>query len=289
MVLEFMLSHWKGLLAALAILALAVHSYITARALADAKAMATAAAQKLQTAAAQLQGYQAVTPVAPAKVEAALSPAARSELARIRKAVEDTKVELHALSTAKIESTSTGTLIPATPTTPQMCEETFHRFRVNMSDCSFAISQSFKWEAQLLRGVDGKTRLFKATMTEFDPVTGQPIPGPPPQVVSEIQIADEQGPAPKLFGLKVLGGVDERWAPGGGLQFAEKWRLSLRALGFFSPKDSDLRGLLGVGWRPKVAFFDSALSFGAGVGRSTKKPGWIFGAHATVPLGTITK
>jgi hypothetical protein len=249
---------------------------------------AQAERQRLQTEVAKGQGYIAVTPVPAGKVEAALSPEAKAELAAIRKQIKETTVALHALSTAKIETTAPGTLIPATAEHPAQCEDAFHRFRVNVGDCTFAIRQSFVWEGRLLRGVDGKTKLWKATLTEFDPVTGLKIPGEPPELKNEIQITEETVPE-KVFGLKVLGGVDERFAPGGGLQFAEKWRLSLRALGFYAPKDSDLRGLLGVGWRPRISWFDSQLSVGAGVGLSTKKSGLIYGAHVTVPLGTITK
>ncbi len=246
------------------------------------------ARQALQTAAAKREGYQPVSPVSQAKIEAALSPQARAELAEIRKAVKDTAVAMHTLTEANIAGTAPGKLTPATETAPPFCEDVWNRFKVNTADCSFTIRQKFLWEGRLLRGVDGKTRLYKDSLIELDPVTGLPIPGPAPELRSEIQVSDETAPE-KVFGLKVLGGVDERLAPGLGLQAAEKWRLSLRAMGFYAPKDQDLRGQLGLGYRPKIPWFDSQVSIGGGIGLSTKKSGLIYGAHLTVPIGSITK
>ncbi len=265
-----------------------IYLAITAAHERELRKQAEAAAQKLQTEVAKQQGFQAVTPTSAGRTEAALSPEAKAELAAIRKTVRDTSVAVHALTEASLSSSSAGHLIPATPTMPATCEDAFNRFRVSTADCRFDVRQKFRLEATVLRGIDGKTRFFKERLVELDPVTSVPIPGEPPQLTSSVQITEEAAPE-RVFGLKVLGGVDERFAPGAGLQFAEKWRLSARALGFYSPKDRDLRGLIGMGWRPKIPFFDSRVSLGGGIGLSTKTPGAIFGAHLTAELGTITR
>lgn len=287
-IVAFVASHWKTAAITVAGIAIAIYQAIANARLSSALLQEKAERQRLQTEVAKTRDFYPVIPTSPGKVEAALSPEAKADLEAIRKTVKETAVALHALTTAKIESTAPGTMIPATAEHPAICEDAFHRFRVNMSDCSFTIGQSFIWEGTLLRGVDGRTKLYKATLTELDPVTGLKIPGVTPELKSEIQITEEIAPE-KAFGLKLLAGIDERWAPGLGIQFAEKWRLSPRLVGFYAPKTKDLRGLAGLAWRPYIPFFDSALSVGAGIGLSTQKSGLIYGAHLMVPLGTFTK
>lgn len=278
---------WIGShLVAVAVAGAVVYLAITAAHERELRHKAEEAQQRLQNEAAKQQGFIPVTPAPAGKVEAALSPEARAELAAIRKTVKDTSVALHALTEATLSSTSAGHLEPATGTTPATCVDAFGRFRVNTADCSFAVHQKFRLEASLLRGVDGKTRLWKERLVELDPVTGAALPGDPPQLTTAIQVTEETAPE-KVFGLKILGGIDDRLAPGLGLQFAEKWRISPRLVGFYAKDAKDLRGFVGLGWRPKLPFFDSQLSFGGGVGLSTQKSGLIYGAHLTVPLGSI--
>lgn len=246
------------------------------------------ALQKVQTEAAKERGFQAVAPTSAGKTEAALSPEAKAELAAIRTKVENTSVAVHGLAQVLYARDSVGKAIPATDTTPPYCVDDFNMIRVDTKNCRFQLNLELLDETTVLRGTDGKTRLVKQTVRLLDPVTHLPVPGDPPKVTSDFRFTEEKAPE-RVFGLKLLGGVDERFAPGGGIQFAEKWRVSARALGFYSPKDQDLRGLIALGWRPRVPFFDSRVAVGAGVGLSTKTPGMIFGAHLTAELGTVTK
>jgi hypothetical protein len=281
----WVLSHLLALAVGAGVIYLALAYFEQQRALREARQ----ALAGLQTQAAKQQGFQAATPVSEKRAEAALSPEAQADLTAIKKVVRDTSVAVHALSQASLVETVKGTLTPATSTTPATCEDAFNRFRVNTSNCEFQVRQKFRFELTGLRGVDGKTRYFKEKLVELDPVTGLPIVmDPPPQVTTDVQITDEQ-PVERTFGLKILGGVDERLAPGLGVQWMEKYRVSLRTVGFYARDSKDLRGVVGLGWRPRLPFLDSQVSVGGGVGLSTKQSGMIWNFHITVPLATVTK
>lgn len=208
----------------------------------------------------------------------------------------------HASERITISDTTTGrfSLAPQGPTAPHdvlasgvpavqsgpcgAWDDEYHRFHLDLCSGLLKRAQLFKYEAAVVKGLDGKHRFVKSELREFDPVTGAEIPNTGIAMEGEYQFGEESAPPVGWLHLRAVAAVDHRAALGGGLQFANwKDKANASILGLYSPRDRDVTVALHGGYRVRWPWLDTNLSVGPFVGFSIPR-GWIGGAAVTLEL-----
>lgn len=163
-----------------------------------------------------------------------------------------------------------------------------HRFRLELPNGPLHRSQLFRFEGLVVRGLDGKHRFYKSEWREFDPVTKEEVPSTADGVKFEnsIDFTEEAAPA-KAVGplhLRLLAAADYQASLGLGLQVANwKDKANLSVVGYYNRSNSELRGVLQLGYRIRLPLLDSNLSIGPYYGISSKGS-TVVGAGATIEL-----
>lgn len=170
-----------------------------------------------------------------------------------------------AKTTATIKTVEQGHVTAATPATLASWDDNYHRFHLELPNGPLRRTQKFAFTGAVVRGIDGKHRFYKADLREYDPVTGDEIPGVSDGVTYkyEFLFGDEKAKPISWLHPRAVVAFDLAGRPGAGVELVNfKDRFNLSVVGYYDRAAKNAIGVVQLGYRVKLPLLDTSLSVG---------------------------